>query len=99
MSKRELIEWGVYFALLGLSWVFIDRTFKEFIEGRTNYVTATEAISVQDHPTVTVCFDYKDRVSVEDMNVTTIFMNTDNEEETFDLLEGSNTVTGMEHRC
>ena len=73
--KREILEWAIYFVLLGLSYIFIDQTYQEYVEGRTNYITSSHTLSTDDHPTVSVCFDHTENLFIEDMTFITMVAN------------------------
>ena len=96
------MEWVLYFLLLGLSYIFIDQTYQEYVEGRTNYLTSSHTLSTEDHPTISVCFDHTENLSFENMTFITIVANaTDNETNTrtdadVELKEGDNIVRGAD---
>ena len=96
MRIKEFLELAAYLALLSLFYVFSKETLTDFLEGRTNFGTTHVPITIQDHPTVTVCFDDKDHWTQIPVSTVVMTMVNDSyyEETIVDLIEGDNIVQG-----
>ena len=100
MRIKEVLELAAYLALLSLFYVFSKETLTDFLEGRTNFGTTHVPISIQDHPTITVCFDDKDHWT--QISVSTVVLTKGNDsyyDEIIDLYEGENIVQGRLVLC
>ena len=52
--------WALYLGFAATSFLFVEKTILEYLEGNTNYHTTKSKVTAQDIPTFTICLDLKE---------------------------------------
>ena len=95
---KKSIPLSIYIGLTSISFLFLNSSFKNFLEKKTYFHTTEEAIGAMDIPTLTVCFEITSDLSFEYGTNFTIRMGYNDSNDFGEenaMKEGDNEITDL----
>ena len=96
----QVIYWPLYFGLTGVGFLFVQNTFREFLDHKTAFHTDSASLmTAKDIPTFTICFEFQRRLKYKpNMSIGMMmeWIDTKNDHLNYTIMvEGENPITDM----